>query len=96
MGAFFQIKRSLSQKCAIISKLNTYTGYVVPILTFASQTWLPNKTNSATLEKVQKLATRWILGTEKKLFRKNERAEAPPPQSLNGNARYPDVAGYAQ
>ena len=65
MGAFFQIKRSLSQKCAIITKLNAYTGYVVPILTFASQTWLPNKTNFATVEKVQKLATRWILGPEK-------------------------------
>ena len=58
MAAFFQIKRSLSQKCAIITKLNAYTGFVVPILTFASQTWLPDKTNSATLEKVQTLATR--------------------------------------
>ena len=36
------------------------------------------------------------LGSRKKLLRKNERAEAPPPQSLYGNARYPDVAGYAQ
>ena len=35
-------------------------------------------------------------GSRKKLLRKNERAEAPPPQSLYGNARYPDVAGYAQ
>ena len=61
LGAFFQIKRSLSQKCGFITKLNAYTGYVEPILTLASQR-LPNKTKSATLEKVQKLATRWILG----------------------------------
>ena len=96
MGAFFQIKLSLSQKCAIQAKLNAYTGYVVPIRTFASQKWLPNKTNTVTLEKVQKMATRWILSPEKKLLRKNERAETPPPQSLYGNARYAVVAGCAQ
>ena len=30
--------------------------------------WLPNKANSATLEKVQKLATRWILGPGKSYY----------------------------
>ena len=30
MGAFFQIKRSLSQKRDMITKLRAYTGYVVP------------------------------------------------------------------
>ena len=63
-GAFFQIKRILSQKCTIITKLNAYNGYVVPILTIASQTWLPNKSNAATLEKIRKLANRWIVGPE--------------------------------
>ena len=53
MGAFFP-----NQAKSFAEMLKAYTGYVVPILTFASQTWLPNKANSATLEKVQKLATR--------------------------------------
>ena len=40
---FFPNQSKLSQKCAIITKLNAYTGYVVPIqtriqVTFASQT----------------------------------------------------------
>ena len=41
MGAFFlQIEPRLSQDCTIITKMNANTGYVEPILTYASHTWL--------------------------------------------------------
>ena len=41
--AFFELKRNISQKCGQKSKLNAYLGYVVPIVTYCSQTWFPNK-----------------------------------------------------
>ena len=61
--AFYQIKRSLTEKCTTQSKLNAYTGYVVRIVTHAWHAWYPNKTNMEQLERVQKLATKLILGT---------------------------------
>ena len=61
--AFYQIKRSLTNKCTIQTKLNAYTGYVVQIATNASQAWYPSRNNMDQLERVQKLATKWILCT---------------------------------
>ena len=61
MRSFFQIKRSLSSICNQATKLNAYIGYVVQVATHASQAWMPSRTNMLDLEKVQKLATKWIL-----------------------------------
>ena len=61
MRAFFQVKRSLSTICNQDTKLNAYVGYVVQVATHASQAWMPSRTNMLDLEKVQKLATKWIL-----------------------------------
>ena len=36
MNALYQLKRNLSQKSHWTTWLNAYTGYVVPILTYAS------------------------------------------------------------
>ena len=44
--------------------MNAYTGYVVPIAVYASQTWLPNKGNLTEFEKVQHHATKWIIGSD--------------------------------
>ena len=61
--AFYQIKRSLTNKCTIQTKLNAYTGYVLQVATNASQAWYPSRNNMDQLERVQKLATKWILCT---------------------------------
>ena len=63
MNALHQLKRNLSQKPHWTTRLNAYTGYVVPILTYASQAWMPNKTNMEQLESIQKKATKWILSS---------------------------------
>ena len=51
MNALYQLKRNLSQKSHWTTRLNAYAGYVVPILTYASQAWMPNKTNMEQLER---------------------------------------------
>ena len=43
-------------------KLNAYIGYVVPILTYASQVWYPSKTDMKSIERIQHKATKWICG----------------------------------
>ena len=60
MGAFYKIKRNISKKTSLKSKLNLYCGYIVPIISYASQTWYPNKAELRQLERVQKRATSWI------------------------------------
>ena len=61
MNALYQLKRNLSQKSHWTTRLYAYTGYIVPIPTYASQAWMPNKTNMEQLESIQKKATKWIL-----------------------------------
>ena len=65
MNALFNIKRNLTKNFSNETKVNAYTGYVVPIATYASPTWLSNRASAQKLESVQKVATRWILGSEK-------------------------------
>ena len=61
LSALFQLKRNLSTNSTRNSKLNSYVGYVVPVLTYCSQAWQPNKSNLAKFERVQEIATKWIL-----------------------------------
>ena len=65
ISALFQIKRNLTMKSSVTTRLNAYTGYVVPIVTYASQAWTPSRSNMEQLERFQKLATKWILETSK-------------------------------
>ena len=60
--ALWYLKRSMSNKTSVINKLNAYKGYVVPIISYASEVWHPNKKDLVLLEKLQKNATKWILG----------------------------------
>ena len=70
MGAFFPNQAKSFAELCYHNEIERifWLRSTVPILTFASHTWLPNKMNSATLEKVQKLATRCILGPEKSYY----------------------------
>ena len=59
--AFFQLKRNISATCSWVNKLHSYTGYIVPIITYCSQAWSPSRANLVSFERVQVMATKWIL-----------------------------------
>ena len=61
---FFKPKRNIFQKCEQNSKLNAYLGYVVPIVTYCSRAWLPNKSQVKGIKKLQKIATKWVLSNK--------------------------------
>ena len=87
MNALYQLKRNLrSQKSHWTTRLNAYTGYVVPILTYASQAWMPNKTNMEQLESIQKKAAMWILSSNIE-YKERLCTFRLLPLSLHGNAR---------
>ena len=59
--ASFQLKRNISATCSWVNKLHSYTGYIVLILTYCSQAWSPSRANLVSFERVQEMATKWIL-----------------------------------
>ena len=59
--AFFNLKRNISCYANLETKLNAYVGYVVPVISYASQVWYPSKTEMREIERVQQKATTWIL-----------------------------------
>ena len=62
MRALCYLKRNISIKATVINKLNMYNGYVVPIISYASEVWHPHKKDLVLPEKLQEKATNWILG----------------------------------
>ena len=63
LRCFYQIKRNISSKTSLKSKIDLYCGYIVPIVTYASQAWYANKSEMQQLERVQRKASAWILQT---------------------------------
>ena len=63
LKALFSLKRNLSSICSINVKIIAFTGYVMPILTYCSQSWLPNNSCFRVMERVQKIATKWFYGS---------------------------------
>ena len=63
LRSFYQIKRNVSSKTSLKSKIDLYCGYIVPIVTYASQAWYANKSEMQQLERVQRKASAWILQT---------------------------------
>ena len=55
MCVFFKLRRNISQKGEQKSELNAYLSYVVPIVTYCSQAWFPNKSQMKEIEKLPKL-----------------------------------------
>ena len=55
------LKRNIYFKSTTKTKLNAYTGYVVPVISYASEVWYPTKTDLSDIERIQKSATQWIL-----------------------------------
>ena len=58
--SFYALKRNISPFANLPTKLYVLIGYVVSVLTYASQVWYPSKLESKALERVQKTATKWI------------------------------------
>ena len=58
----FFVKRNVSSKTSIKAKINCYTGCVVPILTYGSQSVYYNKSELKIIENVQSRAMSWIYG----------------------------------
>ena len=61
LKAFYFLKRNTSTSTKLSAKLNAFAGYVVPIVTYATQAWFAEKTETNEIERVQKKATSWIL-----------------------------------
>ena len=61
--SYYFLKRNISAIASVKTKVNGYVGYVVPVVSYASQIWKPNKTEAKEIEKIQKRATAWILNT---------------------------------
>ena len=57
----FQLKQNISATCSWVNKLHSYTGYIIPIITYCSQAWPPSRANLVSFERVQVMATKWIL-----------------------------------
>ena len=55
------LKRNISFKTTTKAKLNAYTGYVVPVISYAYEVWYPTKTDLSNIKRIQKNATQWIL-----------------------------------
>ena len=58
------------------AKINAYAGCVVPIVTYATQAWFANKTETKEIERVEKKATslilnNWELNYKKRLGKLN-------------------------
>ena len=54
LSALFQIKRRLAVNCSVKAKFDTYTVYIVPIVTSASQAWCPIRQNLQERDHIQK------------------------------------------
>ena len=59
--AFYFLKRNISNLASQTTKLNAYVGYVIPVISYASQAWFGNKTESKDIERIQRKATSWII-----------------------------------
>ena len=55
-------------KSSVTTSLTAYIGYVVPIVTYASQAWTPSRSNMEQLERVQKLATELDFADKQNLY----------------------------
>ena len=59
MNILFQLKRNLIEKAHWTTKLIASTVYVAPIVTYASQDWMPNRTIVGITWNIQGKATNW-------------------------------------
>ena len=61
--AFYFLKRNISPLASKDTKLNAYVGYVIPVISYASPTWFANKTETKSIESIQRKAIKWTLNT---------------------------------
>ena len=61
LKAFYFLKRNTSKCTKLSGKLDAYAGYVIPIVTFATQARFANKRETKEVDHFQRKATSWIL-----------------------------------
>ena len=55
---FHFLKRNKSSKATTLTKLSGFIGYIVPVLTYAFETWYPTISDIRHIEKVHRKATK--------------------------------------
>ena len=85
--AFQTLKQNVSSGTSMETKLNAYIGYVVPVLTYASQFWYPSKADMRSIEKIEghEVDMRW----KRRIASKTRNTENTPTLHVHGNARCP-------
>ena len=63
LKALWYLRRILHHRTLPQVKLNAYTCYIVPITSYACQVWYPSKCDLVLIERIQKSATKWIIGS---------------------------------
>ena len=63
LRALSYLRRNLHHRTLPQVKLNAYKGYIVTIISYVCQVWYPSKCDLALIEKIQKSATKWIIGS---------------------------------
>ena len=66
--ALYTLKRNMS-KATPVNRKNAYVSYVVPIVSYASVLWMPNKGDVRVIEHVEQKAVAWILGQNSLTYR---------------------------
>ena len=63
LKALWYLRRNLHHRTLPQVKLNAYTGYIVPIISYACQVWYPSKCDLVLIERIQKSSTKRIIGS---------------------------------
>ena len=63
LKALWYLRRNLHHRTLPQVKLNAYKGYIVPIIPYACQVWYPSECDLVLIERIQKSATKWIIGS---------------------------------
>ena len=93
MSALFQNRRNFAVNCSVKTKLDAYTGSLVPIVIYDSQSWCPNKQN---LHECPQNGNQMDLDNKCCIQRQTPRAQFTPPLSLHRNARLTFRTGAPQ
>ena len=82
LKAFLTIKRNVARGTAWQAKKNLYRSYIVPIHSYGSVLWKPNKQDLKKVDPIQMKATKWILSTGQLTYKDRLRSPDILPLSL--------------
>ena len=68
--AFYFFKIKMSTLTSKMTKLEAYSGYVIPALSHASPTWFANKTDTKSRERIQRKASRILTNLQLQMLQR--------------------------